>query len=103
MIKHTELGYNAFGRLRMLAALICAGEICFGGNGRLKIYGQLTCPSGKRLKAQNRVFFKNEEEALRHGYRPCGRCMSKEYQEWKKERDLRLLPTYPLISFKPNH
>ncbi|MCP1381008.1 Ada metal-binding domain-containing protein [Runella salmonicolor] len=88
MRKHLELGPTTFGRLRMLSVLIGTGEISLGGNCHLKIYGRLTCASGKRLKPQNRVFFKSEEEALRHGYRPCGHCMPKEYQDWKKEQDL---------------
>ncbi|NBB20953.1 metal-binding protein [Runella sp. CRIBMP] len=88
MRKYLELGPTTFGRLRMLSVLIGTGEISLGGNCRLKIYGQLICASGKRLSPQNRVFFKSEEEALQHGYRPCGCCMSKEYLDWKKKRDL---------------
>jgi methylphosphotriester-DNA--protein-cysteine methyltransferase len=50
---------------------------------KLKIYGKLSCLSGKRMKLQNRVFFKNTEEALANGYRPCGHCMQNEYKTWK--------------------
>ncbi|MBO9673634.1 MAG: metal-binding protein [Sphingobacteriaceae bacterium] len=57
-------------------------DICFGGNARLKIYGRLTCRSGKRMKKENRVFFRSEEEALQQGYRPCGHCLKTAYQQW---------------------
>ncbi|WP_428668568.1 Ada metal-binding domain-containing protein [Runella sp.] len=69
----------------MLSTLIKNGEIRLGGNRALKIYGKLTCSSGKRLKIENRVFFKNAGEALQHGYRPCGHCMRQEYKVWKRE------------------
>lgn len=59
------------------------GEICFGGNARLRIYGTLRCASGKRLKREHRVFFTSEQEALQSDYRPCGHCMEGAYQRWK--------------------
>ena len=59
------------------------GEICFGGNQKLKIYGTLKCKSGKRMKRENRVFFSNEDEAKENNFRPCGHCMKTEYQNWK--------------------
>jgi methylphosphotriester-DNA--protein-cysteine methyltransferase len=58
-------------------------EIQLAGNMKLKIYGRLSCSSGKRMKLQNRVFFKNAEEAIVNGYRPCGHCMQNEYKTWK--------------------
>lgn len=61
-------------------------EIRLGGNKNLKIYGLLGCTSGKRMKKGNRVFFIDESEALRNGYRPCGHCMREEYQEWKLQQ-----------------
>ncbi|WP_316832825.1 Ada metal-binding domain-containing protein [Pedobacter aquatilis] len=57
-------------------------EICFAGNRKLKIYGLLNCKSGKRMKRENRVFFKSEKEALKNGFRPCGHCLKGKYQEW---------------------
>ncbi len=59
-----------------------------GGNKRLKIYGRLDCPSANRWIAkgyyvQDRVFFIDEETAIKAGYRPCAVCMKKEYEEWK--------------------
>jgi methylphosphotriester-DNA--protein-cysteine methyltransferase len=59
------------------------GEICFGGNLKLKIYGTLKCASGKRMKRENRVFFLSEIEANKNGFRPCGHCMKTNYQKWK--------------------
>jgi hypothetical protein len=60
-----------------------SGAITLAGNGRLKIYGLLTCSSGKRMKKENRVFFKNETEAIQLGFRPCGHCLPDHYQNWK--------------------
>jgi methylphosphotriester-DNA--protein-cysteine methyltransferase len=61
-------------------------QILFGGNKRLKIYGKLNCGQGKRMKKQNRVFFKNETEARSNGFRPCGHCMKNAYIKWKKNK-----------------
>lgn len=59
-----------------------------GGHKKLKIYGQLDCPSANRYIAkgqyiQQRVFFLDESTAIKAGYRPCARCMPKEYKKWK--------------------
>jgi methylphosphotriester-DNA--protein-cysteine methyltransferase len=59
------------------------GQICFGGNRGLKIYGKLDCYSGKKMKMANRVFFASEKEAVEGGYRPCGHCMREQYLKWK--------------------
>lgn len=66
-----------------LYGLLRQEKILFGGNLNLKIYGSLRCRSGKRMKRKNRVFFKNELEALALGYRPCGHCMKQAYMDWK--------------------
>ena len=76
MIKHSEINDAA------LRIKIQQNEICLGGNEKLKIYGTLHCPSGKRMKRENRVFFVSEQEATTLGYRPCGHCMKNEYQKW---------------------
>ena len=60
-----------------------------GGNKKLKIYGRLDCPSALRwinkgFYISNRVFFENEQIAKQAGYRPCAKCMKKEYLEWIK-------------------
>ncbi|MEP7141948.1 MAG: Ada metal-binding domain-containing protein [Ferruginibacter sp.] len=82
MFHHIELGKPVFSRKRKLKALIEKGEIILGGNRQLKIYGTLSCKSGKRMKIENRVFFGSEKEAIEHGYRPCGNCMRNRYQKW---------------------
>ena len=56
-----------------------SGLIRYGGNRKQKIYGTLTCKSGKRMKRQNRVFFENRKDAINNGYRPCGNCMKETY------------------------
>jgi len=85
MISHINLGPGPFSRFMTMRRLIMDGQISFGGNQKLKIYGTLKCKTGKRMKAQNRVFFINEQEAIEVGYRPCASCMPHEYQVWKKQ------------------
>lgn len=80
MIHHAGLSKNA------LFSLVKSGEIILGGNKKLKIYGRLSCQSGKRMLMKNRVFFKNETEAIGQGYRPCGHCLREAYIEWKKTK-----------------
>lgn len=60
----------------------------FGGNKRLKIYGTLNCPSANHYISKGqyikyRVFFQDEETAISAGYRPCAKCMKKQYSTWK--------------------
>ena len=62
----------------------------FGGNSKQKIYGRLDCRSAlstiRRFPGsyeEYRVFFADEKTALAAGYRPCGNCMRKQYQEYK--------------------
>ena len=68
---------------RELRALIHNRSILLGGNSQVKIFGQLSCRSGKQMKRENRVFFVSKQEAINQGYRPCARCMNKEYKAWK--------------------
>lgn len=64
-----------------------------GGNKKLKIYGRLDCPNAlnwinKGYYINNRVFFDSIETAEKNNYRPCAKCMKKEYNNWKnKERE----------------
>lgn len=83
MIRHAQLGDTPFARSRQLKLLLMQDEIVLAGNSKLKIYGTLNCRSGKRMKIQNRVFFRSDEEAIEQGYRPCGNCMRNEYKCWK--------------------
>jgi methylphosphotriester-DNA--protein-cysteine methyltransferase len=87
MIRHTELGQRPFERTRSLKQLLDEKQIVFAGNNNLKIYGGLSCSSGKRMKVENRVFFKSEQEAIELGFRPCGNCMRKVYLDWKVTLD----------------
>lgn len=62
-----------------------------GGYRRQKIYGRLDCRNARRWIAKgeyvrHRVFFKDEETAIKAGYRPCAICMPEEYAAWKKSR-----------------
>ncbi len=63
-----------------------------GGNSKGKVYGQLNCSAAlntiRRFPGsyeQVRVFFADEKTALAAGYRPCGRCMKKQYDEYKAD------------------
>ncbi|MBS1949653.1 MAG: metal-binding protein [Bacteroidetes bacterium] len=77
MIRHSEISNSD------LRFKIKQQEICFGGNLKLKIYGTLSCGSGKKMKRENRIFFSSENEAVENGFRPCGHCMKEKYQKWK--------------------
>ena len=83
MILHTE---NL--TVRNIAELKISGEVSMGGHRKYKIYGHLNCPNAAKWVAKGyyvkqRVLFTNESEAIENGYRPCGCCMKKEYQQWK--------------------
>ena len=61
-----------------------------GGNRTLKIYGRFDCPSAlsaiRRFPGayeKSRVFFPDEKTALAAGYRPCGNCMRRQFQEYQ--------------------
>ncbi|RZL15045.1 MAG: metal-binding protein [Pedobacter sp.] len=77
MVQHIEVDQV------VLINEIKQGNLVWGGNKKLKIYGTLQCASGKRMKRQNRVFFNNEIEALKLGYRPCGHCLKTKYKLFK--------------------
>lgn len=77
MIKHIEIDNKE------LHQKIKRKEVIYGGNLNLKIYGTLHCKSGKRMKKENRVFFKTIVQAKTQGYRPCGHCLRADYKIWK--------------------
>lgn len=77
MWSHEELTNKEF------KVLIRSKQLNLAGNARLKIFGLLTCSSGKRMKKENRVFFKSETEAIQFGFRPCGHCLREKYLKWK--------------------
>ena len=62
-----------------------------GGYKKRKIYGRLDCPSALRHIAKgeyvkHRVFFADEETAIKAGYRPCGICMKEAYKVWRAKQ-----------------
>jgi len=79
LIKHNEITGV------ILRSKIKKKEITLTGNERLKIYGMLSCKSGKRMKKGNRTLFESENEAVANSYRPCGHCMKDKYKNWKNE------------------
>ncbi|WP_315822720.1 Ada metal-binding domain-containing protein [Paraflavitalea speifideaquila] len=86
MIHHLDIGTNPSNRKAQTLALIKKGVIQWGGYRPGKIYGRLSCTSGKRMKVANRVFFTSIQEAIEAGYRPCAHCMPREYQKWKQSK-----------------
>jgi methylphosphotriester-DNA--protein-cysteine methyltransferase len=77
MIKHNDTNTAT------LKKLFHQRSITLAGNRKLKIYGTMTCSSGKRMKKMNRVFFSTETDALTNGYRPCAHCLKAFYNSWK--------------------
>jgi hypothetical protein len=64
-----------------------------GGYRRSKIFGRLDCKTASRAIAKGgyvsqRVFFKDEETAIKAGCRPCARCLPEKYAEWKQEKEM---------------
>lgn len=63
-----------------------------GGHSKSRIYGRLDCPGALRALARGgpyakyRVFFANEETAIKAGYRPCWLCSRPQYLAWKQAR-----------------
>jgi len=79
MIRHDALDDDDLRRL------IAAGQIRYGGNRHLRIYGRLDCASGKRMTRASRVFFRDEASARAAGFRPCGHCLRRAYAAWKAQ------------------
>jgi methylphosphotriester-DNA--protein-cysteine methyltransferase len=71
---------------KTLRTYIRNGRVTLAGNTKLKIYGTLNCGSGKRMKKENRVFFKDAAEAEHYGFRPCGHCMKNEFRKWRSAK-----------------
>jgi methylphosphotriester-DNA--protein-cysteine methyltransferase len=88
MILHRALGTDIFERKLKLKSLIKSGTVVLAGNMKLKIYGTLSCSSGKKMKLENRTFFNSENEAIANGFRPCGHCMIQEYKLWKENKNV---------------
>lgn len=59
-----------------------------GGHRGTRIYGRLDCPAALRTIARggyvrHRVFFRDEEDAVAAGYRPCAVCCPEQYRAFK--------------------
>ena len=72
---------------------LCDTKGSLGGYKPSKIYGRLDCPSALRHIAlghyvKHRVFFADEQTAIKTGYRPCAKCMPDEYRKWKASQAL---------------
>jgi len=80
MIFHKDLGDGE------LVSMLKNKAVMLAGNRKLKIYGTLQCKSGKGMKKENRVFFENEYDALKLGYRPCGHCLKRQYAKWFSDK-----------------
>ena len=68
-----------------------------GGYRKLRLYGRLDCANALRHIAnghyvKERVFFADEATAIAAGYRPCARCMAKEFGSWKARSALKGAP-----------
>ena len=83
MICQEALGLTRFAQLRVLVGMVRSGTVTLGGNGPGRIYGRLDCRAGKRMKLVNRVFFRDQAEALAQGFRPCAVCLPEEYEKYK--------------------
>ncbi len=63
MICHIDLGKDLAERKKNIAPLIRTGAVTLGGYRKARIYGLLSCSSGKKMKVENRVFFTDEAQA----------------------------------------
>jgi serine/threonine protein kinase len=55
-------------------AEVDAARPLVGNKGRSKTYHTPTCGTLATMKVENRIDFRNVEDALRMGYHPCGTC-----------------------------
>lgn len=46
----------------------------FVGSKEGSVYHLISCPGAKSIKQENKIFFGDEEEAKRAGYRPAANC-----------------------------
>ncbi|MCF3108788.1 metal-binding protein [Niabella sp. CC-SYL272] len=86
MLYYEDLKGGPEERRKEIRSLIRSGHIRLGGYKKARIFGLLSCSSGKKMKVVNRVFFADETEAFAAGYRPCGHCLPEKYKKWKAEK-----------------
>ena len=51
----------------------------FAGWIKGKIFGRLDCKSGMRMKKENRIFFRDWDDAVQMNFRPCKICKPTRY------------------------
>jgi methylphosphotriester-DNA--protein-cysteine methyltransferase len=49
-----------------------------------RVFGRLTCSSGKRALKKNRVFFASYQDAIAAGYRPCLTCNPQPEDQYRR-------------------
>lgn len=59
----------------------------YAGHKKYRIFGRLDCKSGMKIKKENRVFFHTLEDAVLHGYRPCGNCKPINEEEFQRIKE----------------
>lgn len=59
----------------------------FAGITSTRVFGRLTCPSGKRARPANRVFFGTWDDAVAAGFRPCKRCRPDPADAYERDTD----------------
>lgn len=92
----------------LAAVVVCS--FCLAGEGdeakfigckTSKVYHKPDCSSVKRMKPENKVTFKSEEEAKEAGYEPCKRCVVVGAKEGKfvgsKEANVYHTPECPAV------
>ena len=60
----------------------------FCGSNKTKVFGKATCSATNghsivNLDYRSGHIFESKDEAIKLGFRPCARCMRKEYAEWQ--------------------
>ncbi|WP_147532293.1 Ada metal-binding domain-containing protein [Bacillus marasmi] len=63
----------------------------YGGHKKTKVYGRMDCPAALRAIAKGgyvkeRVFFADEQTAIKAGYGPCAACLPEKYKIWKAKQ-----------------
>lgn len=46
----------------------------FCGNKNSKVFHNSSCGSVSKMKEENKVYFKNRDEFINNGYKPCNSC-----------------------------
>lgn len=92
----------------LAAVVVCS--VCLAGEGdeaafigckTSKVYHKPDCASVKKIKPENKISFKSEDEAKEAGYEPCKRCVVVSAKEGKfvgsKEANVYHKPDCPAV------